>query len=59
MTMFQTVASLDGLVFSNFLTYLCQMYFPILINRMSPFPILRLLDGHFNFYSNFKRNFCL
>ena len=35
------------------------MYFPIVINRTSPFPILqRLLGGIFHFYSNFKRNFC-
>ena len=27
------------------LTYLCQMYFPILINWTSPFPILGLLPG--------------
>ena len=34
------------------------MYFPILINWTSPFPILGLLGGIFYFYSNFKRNFC-
>ena len=41
------------------LTHLCRMYFPILINWTSPFPILGLLGGIFHFYSNFKRNFCL
>ena len=35
-----------------------RMYFPILINWMSPFPILGLLGGIFHFYSNFKRKFC-
>ena len=40
------------------LTHLCRMYFPIQINWMSPFPILGLSGGVFNFYSNFKRNFC-
>ena len=34
------------------------MYFPILINWTSPFTILVLLGGIFQFYSNFKRNFC-
>ena len=32
------------------------MYFPILINWTSPFPILGLLVGIFIFYSNFIRN---
>ena len=40
------------------LTHLCTIYFPILINWTSPFPILGLLGGIFHFYSNFKRNFC-
>ena len=40
------------------LTHLCQMYFPILINWTSPFPILGLLGGICHFYSNFKRNLC-
>ena len=40
----------------SILTFLCQIYFPILINRVSPFPILGLLGGIF--YSIFKRNFC-
>ena len=40
------------------LTHLCRMYFPILINWMSPFPVLGLLGGIFHFFSNFKRNFC-
>ena len=35
------------------------MYFPILINWTSPFPILGLLGGIFHFYSNFKRNFLI
>ena len=48
---------------SNFLgftqlTHLCRMYFPILINWTSPFPISGLLGGIFHFYSNFKRNVC-
>ena len=34
------------------------MYFPIIINWTSPFPILGLLGGIVHFYSNFKRNFC-
>ena len=42
----------------NSLTHLCRMYFPILINWTSPFPILGLLGGIFHFYSNFKRHFC-
>ena len=43
----------------DFLTLLCRMDFPILINWTSPFPFLGLLGGIFHFYSNFKRNFCL
>ena len=35
-----------------------QNVFSILINWMSPFPILGLLAGVFHFYSNFKRNLC-
>ena len=35
------------------------MYFPILINWTSLFPILGLLGGIFHFFFNFKRNFCL
>ena len=42
----------------NNLTHLCRMYFPILINWISPFPVLGLLGGIFHFCSNFKRNFC-
>ena len=42
----------------SYLTHLCRMYFPILINWTSPFPILGLLGGIFHFHSNFKRNFC-
>ena len=34
------------------------MHFPILINWTSSFPIIGLLGGILNFYSNFKRNFC-
>ena len=34
------------------------MYFPILINWTSLFPILGLSGGIFYFYSNFKRHFC-
>ena len=34
------------------------MYFPILINWTSPFPILGLLGDIFQFYSNFNRNSC-
>ena len=33
-------------------------YFPILINWMSPFPILGVLAGIFHFYSNFNGTFC-
>ena len=44
--------------FFSKLTHLCQIYFPILIDWTSPFPILGLLDGIFHFYSNFKRHFC-
>ena len=40
------------------LTHLCLIYFLILIDWTSPFPILGLLGGIFHFYSNFKRNFC-
>ena len=40
------------------LTNLWRMYFPILINWTSPFPIVGLLGGIFHFYSDFKRNFC-
>ena len=40
------------------LTHLCWIYYPILINWTSPFPILGLLGRIFHFYSNFKRNFC-
>ena len=32
------------------------MYFPILIDWTSPFPILGLLGSIFHFYQNFKRN---
>ena len=39
-------------------THLCRMYFPILINWTSPFPISWLLGGIFHFYSNFKICFC-
>ena len=42
----------------SYLTHLCRMYFPILINWMSPFPVLGLLGGIFHFHSNFKRNLC-
>ena len=57
----------DSLAFFRFLetwsvcnlTHLCRMYFPILINLTSPFPSLGLLGGISNFYSKFKRNFCL
>ena len=38
------------------LTHLCRMYIPILFNWISPFPILGLLGGVFNFYSSFKRS---
>ena len=34
------------------------MYFPMLINWTSPFRILVLFDGIFNFYSKLKRNYC-
>ena len=40
------------------LTHLCRMYFPIIINWTSPYPILGLFGGIFHFYSIFKRNFC-
>ena len=41
------------------LTHLCRLYFPILINWTSQFPILGLLGGSFfHFHSNLKRNFC-
>ena len=40
------------------LTHICQMYFPILINWTSQFPILVFVGGIFHFNSNFKRNFC-
>ena len=43
---------------SSPLTHLCQMDFPISINRMSSFPILGLLGGSFHFCSNLKRTFC-
>ena len=46
-------------VLSHSLSHLCRMYFPILINWTSPFPILWLLGGIFHFYSSFERNFCL
>ena len=36
-------------------TNLCQMYFPILINWTSPFPILGLLDGMFSLLFNFLK----
>ena len=39
------------------LTHLCRLYFPILINWTSPFPILGFLGGIFHLYSNFKRKF--
>ena len=42
------------LIFSKF-THLCRLYFPILIDRTSPFLILGLLDGIFHFYSKFKK----
>ena len=42
----------------NPLTHLFRMYFPILIDWTSQFPILWLLGGIFHFYSNFKRKFC-
>ena len=42
-----------------FLTHLCQMDFPISINRTSSFPILGLLGCIFRFHSNFKRTFCM
>ena len=32
------------------LIHLCRMYFPILINWMSPFPILGLFGGIFSFF---------
>ena len=34
------------------------MYFPILINWTSLFPILGLMGSIFHFYSNFDRNIC-
>ena len=36
------------------LTHLCRMYFPIIVNWTSPFPILGLFGGIFHF----KRNVC-
>ena len=39
--------------FATSWTHLCRMFFPLLINWMSP------LGCIFQFYSNFKRNFCL
>ena len=42
-----------------FLTHLCRMCFPILINWTSPFQNLGLLGGIFHCYSNSKRNFCM
>ena len=44
------------LIVDSVLTHLCQMYFPILINWLSPFPILELFGGIFLFYSNVKAN---
>ena len=41
------------------ITYLCRMYFPILINKTSPFSILGLLGVIFHFYSNFDIIFCM
>ena len=41
-----------------YLTHLSGMEFPTIINWTSLFPFLGLLGGIFNFYSNFKRNFC-
>ena len=35
------------------LTHLCRMYFPILINWKSPFPILGLFGGIFQFLFKF------
>ena len=40
------------------LTHICQMYFPILYNWTSPFPILGLLGDILHLYSNFRRHFC-
>ena len=37
------------------LTHLCQINFPMLINWMSPFPILGLLGGIFSFLFKFKK----
>ena len=42
----------------RWLTHLCRMYFPIIINWTSPFTILGLVGDIFHFYSYFKRNFC-
>ena len=36
-----------------FLTYLCQMYFPIRINWTCPFPILGLMGGIYHFLFKF------
>ena len=35
------------------------MEFPTVLNWTNPLPILELLVGIFQFYSNFKRYFCL
>ena len=40
------------------LTHLCRMYFLILINWKSPFPILGFFGGNFHFYLISKRHFC-
>ena len=49
----------NALLHVSSLTHLCKMYFPFLINWMSPFPILGLMSGIFpHFYSNFKRHVC-
>ena len=34
------------------------MFFPVIINWTSPFPILGLLGDIFHFHSYLKRNFC-
>ena len=50
--------AIDMTLFSKCFTHLYRMHFPILINWMSPFPILGLLGGIFHLDSIFKRNFC-
>ena len=42
----------------TFLTHVCRMDFPTIMNLTSPFPIVGLFGGIYSFYSNLKKNFC-